>query len=110
MARCRWHFGGGPEYCGACPLPCDVCPYRQHEPLSLEGWQAWDVALKTASQLRAVPGAAIGLDLAACLRVGRALGYDESALAELLPAAETGLIEGLNRRLADRTPDSPQNR
>ena len=77
--------------------------------MSLEGWQAWDVALKTASQLRAIPGAAIGLDLTACLRVGDALGYDPAALAELMPAVEAGLIEGLNRRLADRAPDTPPN-
>jgi hypothetical protein len=51
-----------------------------------------------------VPGAAIGLDLAACLHLGAALGDDQAALAELMPAAEAGLIEGLNRRLADRTP------
>ena len=78
--------------------------------MSLEGWQAWDVTLKTASQLRAVPGAAIGLDLTACLMIGDALRYDALALAELMPAAEAGLIEGLNRRLADRTPDTPHNR
>jgi len=78
--------------------------------VTLEGWQAWDVALKSASQLRAVPGAAIGLDLGVGLRLGEALGYDEAALAELLPAAEAGLIEALNRRLADRTPDTPRNR
>jgi len=72
--------------------------------VSLEGWQAWDVALKTASQLRAIPGAALGLDLAACLRIGDALGYDPVALAELMPAAEAGVIEGLNRRLTQSLP------
>ena len=64
------------------------------------------MALKTASQLRAVPGAAMGLDLAACLRLGIALGYDETALAELLPAVETGLIDGLNSRLAVPRPET----
>ena len=110
MARCRWHFGGGPEYCAACPSVCDACPDLMNRPVSLEGWQAWDVTLKTASQLRAIPGAAIGLDLTACLMVGDALRYDALALAELMPAAEAGLIEGLNRRLADRAPDTPPNR
>jgi len=68
------------------------------------------VALKSASQLRVVPGAAIGLDLGAGIRLGESLGYDLAALAELLPAGEAGLIEGLNRRLSDRTPDTSQNR
>jgi len=77
--------------------------------VTFEGWQSWDVALKSASQLRVVPGVAIGLDLGVGMRLGKALGYEVAALAELLPAAETGLIEGLNRRLANRTPDTPQN-
>ena len=58
------------------------------------------MALRCAGQLRLVPGAAIGLDLGACLAIGAALGYDATALAELLPAAEAGMIAALNERLA----------
>lgn len=58
------------------------------------------MVLRCAGQLRLVPGAAIGLDLGACLAIGAALGYDAAALAELLPAAEAGMIAALNERLA----------
>ena len=57
------------------------------------------MALRCASQLRCIPGTVIGLDLGACLSIGLALGYDATALAELLPAAESGLIAALNERL-----------
>ena len=57
------------------------------------------MALRCASQLRCVPGTVIGLDLGTCLAIGLALGYDATALAELLPACESGLIAALNERL-----------
>lgn len=57
------------------------------------------MVIRCAGQLRLVPGAAIGLDFGACLAIGAALGYDATALAELLPAAEAGMIAALNERL-----------
>ena len=42
----------------------------------------------------------IGLDLAAVIYLAAALGYDARAVAELLPAAEAGLVAALNARLA----------
>jgi hypothetical protein len=40
----------------------------------------------------------IGIDMGAALAVGAALGHDTYALAELLPAAEAGLVAAFNRR------------
>ena len=59
--------------------------------------------LRCSSQLRLAPlgGAVLGIDLAAALAVGSTAGYDTFALGELLPAAEAGLVAGLNARLAD---------
>jgi len=42
----------------------------------------------------------IGLDLAAVLSLAMALGYEPRLVAELLPAAEAGLVAALNARLA----------
>ena len=56
-----------------------------------------------------MPRAVIGLDLGVCLNICEALGYAAAALAELLPAAEAGLVEGLNRRLADQLPETPSD-
>lgn len=58
---------------------------------------------RCSGQLRLAPNAAtvIGIDLSAALRIGAALGYDAAALAELLPAAEAGLVAAINARLAE---------
>jgi hypothetical protein len=53
-----------------------------------------------------VPGAVIGIDLVAALRLGEALGHDLQALAELLPAGEAGLVKAMNNRLTDNYEDS----
>lgn len=42
-----------------------------------------------------------GIDLAAALKLGEACGYDLAALAELLPAGEAGLLDGIARQRAD---------
>ena len=46
-------------------------------------------------------GIVIGIDLAAALALGAALGHDVYAPAELLPAAEAGLVAALNTRLSE---------
>jgi hypothetical protein len=46
--------------------------------------------------------AAIGLDLTAAIALATALVYDVRSVAELLPAAEAGLVTALNHRLASQ--------
>ncbi|MBX3516039.1 MAG: hypothetical protein KF815_03760 [Rhodospirillales bacterium] len=57
---------------------------------------------RCSGQLRLAPNASvvIGLDLSAVIYLAAALGYDTRAVAELLPAAEAGLVAALNARLA----------
>lgn len=112
-ARAEWHFGGGPDYCASCAQldrPCargesdrdgQRCPYIEHGPLTDAGWQAWDVLTRCSGQLRLAPNASvvIGLDLSAAIALATTLGYDIRAVAELLPAAEAGLVAALNARL-----------
>jgi hypothetical protein len=57
------------------------------------------VLRRCSGQLRAVPGAALGLDFGAAFAVAAALGYDAIALAELLPAGEAGMIAAINERI-----------
>jgi hypothetical protein len=61
--------------------------------------------VRCSGQLRLAPNAAmvIGIDLGAALAIGTALGHDVHALAELLPAAESGLVAAFNRRLTADT-------
>jgi hypothetical protein len=62
--------------------------------VSRQEHEAWDVLLACQGQLRLAPsGHVIGIDIDAALRLAAAHGYDLAVLAELLPAAEAGLVE-----------------
>ena len=65
--------------------------------ISRQEQEAWDVLLACQGQLRLAPsGHVVGIDLAAALSLVGARGYDLVVLSELLPAAETGLVEALS--------------
>ncbi|MDD3183407.1 MAG: hypothetical protein PHD48_11485 [Alphaproteobacteria bacterium] len=65
----------------------------------MEGWQAWDVALRCAGQLRMTQFVVLGLDIGAAIKMGEALGYDATALAELLPFCESGMVSAINAKV-----------
>ena len=46
----------------------------------------------------------IGIDLGAAMHMAEALGFDAAAVADLLPDAEAGLLEGLARLRAEIDP------
>ncbi len=75
------------------------CPYAETEPQTMEGWQAWDVALRCAGQLRTAQLAVIGIDMNAAIRIGESLGYDPTGLVELLPACESGMVSAINAKV-----------
>ncbi|MGE0256808.1 MAG: hypothetical protein AB7N54_19445 [Alphaproteobacteria bacterium] len=76
-----------------------LCPYVEHAPATVEGWEAWDVAERCAGQLRiALSGHVLGLDLAVAFAVGAALGCDARWLAEFLPEIEAGMVDGMRHR------------
>jgi hypothetical protein len=58
--------------------------------------EAWNVLLTCQGQLRLAPsGHVVGLDMGATLGLAAPRGCDLAVLAELLPAAEAGLVEAL---------------
>ena len=64
--------------------------------MSRQEHQAWDVLLACRGQLRLAPsGRVVGIDMDAALRMTEARGCDLTVLAELLPAAEAGLVEAV---------------
>lgn len=79
-----------------------LCPYVEHAPATVEGWEAWDVAGRCAGQFRIAPsGHVLGLDLGAAFAVGTALGCDVRWLAEFLPEVEAGMIGALRGRAGE---------
>jgi hypothetical protein len=64
--------------------------------ISHQEHEAWEVLLACQGQLRVTPtGHLIGIDMDAVLKIGAARSCDLAVLSELLPAAETGLVEAL---------------
>jgi hypothetical protein len=64
--------------------------------ISVQEHEAWDVLLACQGQLRLAPsGHVIGIDMNAALKIGAARRCDIAVLSELLPSAETGLVEAL---------------
>lgn len=45
-----------------------------------------------------------GIDLGVAMYLAEALGFDAAAIADLLPDAEAGLLEGLARLRAENDP------
>ena len=70
-----------------------------NRPTTFEGWQVWDLIGRLGGQLRVLPGAVIGWDMAAALALGGALGIPPLAMAELLPAVEAVMVAKLNEQM-----------
>lgn len=68
-------------------------------PQTEEGWAVWDLAGRLSGQIRAIPGAVLGWDMAAALALGRALGIPALAIAELLPVIEAEMIRRMNEQI-----------
>jgi hypothetical protein len=65
-------------------------------PTGSAAYEAWEVLLACQGQIRLAPsGHIIGIDMHAALKMGAARGDDITVLAEVLPAAEAGLVEAL---------------
>lgn len=72
--------------------------------MTVQGWQAWDLLIRAQGQLRlGIQRGVVGIDMPAALQMARALGYDQTAMAILLPYGERGLVKALNER--QRTAD-----
>ncbi|MFA5040976.1 MAG: hypothetical protein WC464_05030 [Bdellovibrionales bacterium] len=64
----------------------------------MEGWEAWDIALRCASQLRMAQFAVIGIDMNAALKIAEELGYDKTSATTLLLACECGIVSSVNQK------------
>ena len=105
-ALADWEFGGGGDYCAACPYVCAECPRTLHQPLTLEGWQVWDLVQRLGGQIRVAGGmsggAVLGWDMGAALPLGAALGLSPLIIAELLPLIEAVMVRKTNEEIEHR--------
>ena len=105
-ALADWEFGGGGDYCAVCPSMCAECPRTHHKPLTLEGWQIWDLVQRLGGQVRVAGGmsggAVLGWDMGAALQLGAALGLSPLIIAELLPPIEAVMVRKTNEEIEHR--------
>jgi hypothetical protein len=85
---------------------CADCPRTLHRPLTLEGWQVWDLVQRLGGQLRVAGGmsggAVLGWDMGAALQLGAALGLSPLIIAELLPPIEAAMVRKTNEEIEHR--------
>jgi hypothetical protein len=77
-----------------------------HKPLTLEGWQVWDLVQRLGGQVRVAGGmsgsAVLGWDMGAALHLGAALGLSPLIIAELLPPIEAVMVRKTNEEIEHR--------
>jgi hypothetical protein len=85
---------------------CAECPRTLHKPLTLEGWQVWDLVQRLGGQVRVSGGmsggAVLGWDMGAALQLGAALGLSPLIMAELLPPIEAVMVRKTNEEIEHR--------
>jgi hypothetical protein len=74
-------------------------------PLTVEGWQVWDLVQRLGGQLRVAGSAVIGWDMGAALQLGASLGIAPLAIAELLPAIEAVMVRKINEEIRSSGPE-----
>ncbi|PXW65574.1 hypothetical protein C7964_11913 [Loktanella sp. PT4BL] len=82
---------------------CADCPRSLHKPITLEGWQVWDLVQRLGGQVRVAGGvsggAVLGWDMAAALQLGLALGLSPLIIAEFLPLIEAVMVRKINETM-----------
>ena len=72
-----------------------------NQPLSLDGWQIWDLVGRLGGQMRVVGKAVLGWDIAAALALAHALGLNPMVVAEILPELEAVMVRRINEKIAE---------
>ena len=84
-----------------------------NQPLTLEGWQVWDLAQRLTGQLRIATGmggaTVLGWDMGAAITIARALGVDPLIAAECLPEIEAVMVRKFNEQMASGDRPGPED-
>jgi hypothetical protein len=70
-----------------------------NRPVSLDGWQVWDLVCRLGGQMRVAGKAVIGWDMTAVLALAHALGLNPMVVAEFLPELEAVMVRRINQRI-----------
>lgn len=72
-----------------------------NRPLTLDGWQVWDLVGRLGGQMRVAGKAVLGWDMGAAMALAQALGLNPMVVAELLPALEAVMVRRMNEKIGD---------
>ena len=70
-----------------------------NQPLSLDGWQVWDLVGRLGGQVRVAGKAVLGWDMSAAMALAQALGLNPMVAAELLPELEAVMVRRINEKI-----------
>ena len=71
-----------------------------NQPLTLDGWQVWDLGRRLGGQMRVAGKAVLGWDMGAAMALSQALGLNPMVVAELLPELEAVMVRRINEKIA----------
>ena len=72
-----------------------------NQPLSLDGWQVWDLIGRLGGQMRVAGKAVLGWDISAAMALAQALGLNPMLVAELLPEMEAVMVRRINEKIGE---------
>jgi hypothetical protein len=72
-----------------------------NQPLSLDGWQVWDLVGRLGGQVRVAGKAVLGWDMSAAMALAQALGLNPMLVAELLPELEAVMVRRINEKIGE---------
>ena len=72
-----------------------------NQPLSLDGWQVWDLVGRLGGQMRVAGKAVLGWDISAAMALAQALRLNPMVVAELLPELEAVMVRRMNEKIGD---------
>ena len=72
-----------------------------NQPLSLDGWQVWDLIGRLGGQMRVAGKAVLGWDMGSAMALAQALGLNPMVVAELLPELEAVMVRRMYEKIGD---------
>ncbi|WP_426034199.1 DUF7697 family protein [Cypionkella sp. TWP1-2-1b2] len=72
-----------------------------NKPLTLDGWQVWDLVGRLGAQMRVAGKAVLGWDMGSAFALAHALGLNPMVVAELLPELEAVMVRRINEKIGE---------